>query len=51
MLPKELSPSDFAELRECMLKDRYGQLSTDIPDSPEDLEDLSAVQHLPIFAS
>ncbi|CAK9082746.1 unnamed protein product [Durusdinium trenchii] len=50
VLSKELSPSDFAELRECMLKDRYGQLSTDIPDSPEDLEDLSAVQHLPIFA-
>jgi hypothetical protein len=48
LLGETMTESDFQDLREAMLQDRYND-PRGLPDSPSDIAQLPAVQNLPIY--
>ena len=51
LLSESISHNEFQALQEAMLFDRYGEDGMEIPQCPEDIPHLSAVQHFPIFVT
>ena len=49
-MAQQMDLTEFASLREAMLKDRYNQ-EEHIPETPEDIPELASVENLPIFVS
>ena len=50
LLAREITSSEFQELQEAMLYDRYGESGLPVPETSSDIPELSAVKHFTIFA-